>query len=269
MRVHHLNCGTLNTPMRPMICHVLLLEISSGLILVDTGLGTQDIAHPGRRLGPFRHVLRPALDPAETALRQIEAMGHHAGDVRHILLTHADPDHVGGLSDFPNALVHIAALEMSAMLHPITLLDRTRYRKAQWEHGPQLRLIDEGHEAWHGIQRARRMREVSMDIWSIPLPGHSRGQLGYAIDTGTGWLLHAGDAFYDRASITRPGAARPLHERASEALLADSCETMERMRSDLHGLSRRMPDLEILCSHDPAGFAQARDRTPSTELSHA
>ena len=34
-KVHHLNCGTMNVPGVPMVCHVLLVEISDGLVLVE------------------------------------------------------------------------------------------------------------------------------------------------------------------------------------------------------------------------------------------
>ena len=37
MKVHHLNCGTMNMPTAPMVCHVLLIETDNGLVLVDSG----------------------------------------------------------------------------------------------------------------------------------------------------------------------------------------------------------------------------------------
>jgi len=101
MKVHHLNCGTMREPTAPIVSHVLLIETSNGLILVDSGYGLDDIADPARRLGPLRHLLRPALNPAETAARQVERLGFRRDDVRHIILTHLDLDHAGGLSDFP------------------------------------------------------------------------------------------------------------------------------------------------------------------------
>jgi hypothetical protein len=54
-----------------MVCHCLLVETANGLVLVDTGFGTADLAAPDRRLGkPFVAVVRPRFDPAETALRR-------------------------------------------------------------------------------------------------------------------------------------------------------------------------------------------------------
>src|SRR3954447_26425896 len=107
MRVHHLNCATMCPPagrlMDPalslfsrgkMVCHCLLIETAKGLVLVDTGLGLGDLSDPSRRLGrAFVSLVKPSLDPEETARRQIERMGFKAADVRHIVLTHLDLDH--------------------------------------------------------------------------------------------------------------------------------------------------------------------------------
>src|SRR6202035_1950636 len=89
-----------------LVARCLLIEDSSGLILLDTGFGAKDIATPSR-LGPARFVIEPRLDPAETALTQVKAVGHDPAEVRHILVTHLDLDHAGGLADFPNAEVHL------------------------------------------------------------------------------------------------------------------------------------------------------------------
>src|SRR6185369_10373367 len=83
-----------------MVCHCLLIETNDGLALVDTGIGLDDIANPPR-LGPkWVRQTTPRLDPAETAARQVEALGYSRGEVRHLLLTHLDRDHAGGIPDF-------------------------------------------------------------------------------------------------------------------------------------------------------------------------
>src|SRR5262249_61645614 len=101
MKVHHLNCGTMRVPTAPVVSHVLLIETGNGLVLVDSGYGLDDIADPARRIGPVRHLIRPALDPAETAARQVERLGFRRDDVPHIILTHLDVNHACGLSDSP------------------------------------------------------------------------------------------------------------------------------------------------------------------------
>ena len=130
MRVHHLNCGTLCPHGRRLlageggllepakvVCHCLLIETDDGLVLVDTGFGVEDTRDLGR-LGVAFKLMRPRAELAETALKQVEALGFAAGDVRRIVATHLDPDHSGGLPDFPEAEVHVFGRELDAAMHP-------------------------------------------------------------------------------------------------------------------------------------------------------
>jgi glyoxylase-like metal-dependent hydrolase (beta-lactamase superfamily II) len=55
--------------------------------------------------------MRPRLRRAETAREQVRWLGHAPRDVRHIVVTRLDFDHVGGLEDFPDATVHVFAGE--------------------------------------------------------------------------------------------------------------------------------------------------------------
>ena len=66
MKVHHLNCGTMQMPGFPMVAHVLLIETDNGLVLVDTGFGLDDIAHPVDRLPGHRWTRHPGT-PGDVA----------------------------------------------------------------------------------------------------------------------------------------------------------------------------------------------------------
>jgi len=133
VRIHHLNCisscplgGHLMDGRTPgvltrgkLCCHCLAIETNDGLVLVDTGFGLRDVANPRSRLsGFFLALLSPEFREEMTALRQIERLGYRAEDVRHVVLTHLDFDHAGGLDDFPNARVHMLQQERDyALLH--------------------------------------------------------------------------------------------------------------------------------------------------------
>src|SRR3954451_16566557 len=119
-----------------LVAHCLLIEAGDGVVLVDTGFGTGDAADPGRLGAPFRALVRPKCEESETAVRQIEGMGLDPGDVRHIVITHLDLDHAGGLGDFPEADVHVFAPELEAARSP-SMRERTRYIDAHWAHGPK------------------------------------------------------------------------------------------------------------------------------------
>ncbi|WP_337013702.1 MBL fold metallo-hydrolase [Pantoea sp. AS142] len=92
-----------------LVCHCLLIETDrDGLVLVDTGFGRQDTHAPGSRLSGFFRALNNIQNRNDlTALSQIKALGFRAEDVRQIILMPLDFDHAGGLTDFPQARLHL------------------------------------------------------------------------------------------------------------------------------------------------------------------
>src|SRR5579859_5413368 len=142
MKIHHLDCATM-CPLarrwtngdgslfeRGRMCgHVLVIETErSGLVLVDSGFGEDDVRDPNGRLGAlFTTVLGMRLGRTRTAKAQIEALGFSVSDVRHVVPTHLDLDHAGGLPDFPKAKVHVHAREKAAAISPPTFAERERY----------------------------------------------------------------------------------------------------------------------------------------------
>lgn len=251
MKVTHLNCGTMTPLAGRLVAHVLLVETDAGLVLVDTGFGLQDIANPARRLGPSRFLLRAALEPEETALRQVERLGHSPADVRHIVLTHFDLDHIGGLADFPHAQVHVTADEAAGAVRSPSPRERVRYRAAQWAHGPRLVEHSPDGEAWRGFAAAKELTEIAPGLVLVALPGHTRGHAAVAVDAGAaGWVLHAGDAFFHRATLD--GQPPPALLRNFEKLMAFDRRAVARNHERLAELHQRgEPDLTIVCAHDP------------------
>lgn len=255
MRVHHLNCGTMRPPgglVGELVCHCLLIETENGLVLVDTGLGAQAIEHPKQWLGGgFLLGTGARLDPAETALQQIGRLGYDPADVRHVIVTHLDLDHAGGLRDFPQAKVHLHESEYTVAMRPPTFPERQRYRQVQWEHGPDWATYSElDGEDWFGFEAVRRLDGLPEDILLIPLPGHTRGHSGVAVRSGDGWLLHAGDAYFHRAEVD-PSAGRPPRTlRAFESMV-------QVLGKDRHANQARLRKLaataqvKIFCAHDP------------------
>jgi len=145
IRIHHLDCGCMcpfggalydgfsKGLTAHLCCHCLLIETDGeGLVLVDTGFGEQDVQNPQRLSRMFRLLNNIQFDPALTAVVQIRRLGFQPADVRHILLTHLDFDHAGGLADFPNATVHVLQDEHAAVQQLRGFLPRRRFVPAQW-----------------------------------------------------------------------------------------------------------------------------------------
>lgn len=216
MKVHHLNCATMRPPGgrlvsgtgtirgAMLVAHCLLIETDNGLVLVDTGFGLQDVAAPKTLPAMFRVTVRPALDIAETAAAQVEALGFARSDVRNIVCTHLDLDHAGGLRDFPEAAVHVSATELVAAQNPKTLVEKDRYVQHQWAHGPKWVEHTAEGENWNGFAAVRDLAGLPPEILMVPLAGHTRGHSGIAVDTGSEWLLHAGDAYFHHGQMHQP-----------------------------------------------------------------
>lgn len=259
MKVHHLNCGS----MRPLgagalVCHVLLVESDSGLVLVDTGFGSLDCADPGRFGQIRRHFFRPAFDPAETALSQIQRLGYQRADVQHIVVTHFDADHIGGIADFPRPKIHVTSEEVLGAMRSRAIRDRIRFRPAQWAHGPRIVEHEPDGEAWRGFAAAKELAEIAPGFVLVSLPGHTRGHACVAVDAGHRWILHSGDAFFQHGTLD--GAPRVPALTAFEKVVAYDQKRVAENHSRLVELYERgEPDLMIVCAHDPTLYERANE----------
>lgn len=236
-----------------MVCHCLLIETThDGLILVDTGFSTFDVADPGRLPRLFRTTTGPRLAADETAVAHVRRLGFSPSDVRHIVITHLDLDHAGGLVDFPGATVHVHAREHAAAMARATGNERTRYLPLQWAHQPRWSLLDTDGETWRGLGAVRRLPGVEADVGLVALHGHTRGHSGIVVGGTTGEaLLHAGDAAY--TSGTYSGGATPWALRVFERRMAIDDEA--RLASIDQLIRLRGEGVRIVCAHDASLLA--------------
>jgi glyoxylase-like metal-dependent hydrolase (beta-lactamase superfamily II) len=276
MHIRHLNCistcplggalmdGRTRGLRGRLSCHCLLIEAGDFLVLVDTGFGLRDVLDPQARLSRFfLTLLAPDLRQDLTAIRQIAAMGYDPRDVRHIVLTHLDFDHAGGLDDFPEATVHMLSLERDVAEARRSVLDRMRYRPQQWSTRQNWRTYaaDQG-EHWYGMDCVRGLQGLPPEILLVPLSGHTFGHAGIAIEkTGGHWLLQAGDAYFDHREMDLEHPRCTPGLRGYQWLMQQDGwmrrETQRRLRSlkAQHGRA-----IQVISSHDVGEFEHAARR---------
>jgi glyoxylase-like metal-dependent hydrolase (beta-lactamase superfamily II) len=267
MKIHHLNCGTdcpfggalmdgcSRGPLARLVCHCLLVETaSSGLVLVDTGYGLQDVRRPHPRTSRvMRGLLNIRFREEETAVRQIEALGFSASDVRHIVITHLDFDHAGGLEDFPQAKVHLMQAELSAVEQGrggVTTSKRYRQRQLDAVTGWRPYAAGAG-EPWFGFEAVRDLEGLPPEILLIPLPGHTWGHAGVAVQGEGGWLLHAGDAYFHRDEVRRPDRRCTPGLRLYQNLMEVDRDARLSNQARLRDLSLdTAAAVRLICAHD-------------------
>lgn len=272
MKVHHLNCATccplgghlfdgITPGIGParLVCHTLLIESEQGHILIDTGLGMNDVHHPERINPIFRKILRPVLQEHETAYKQIIALGLNPMDVRHIVLTHLDFDHAGGIEDFPNATVHLMEDERRSALNPKSLIAKGRYSAAQLTHANTWTTYRQRGEKWYGFEAVRQLKGLPPEILFVPLVGHTEGHAGVAVQTDKGWLLYAGDAYFYRGELDNEYNCTPGlrgYQKLMEVNRTMRLKNQQRIRSLALNFKH---EVTIFSAHDAIEYLSLRE----------
>jgi len=281
MKIHYLNCGTdcplggplfdgvSKGPLARLSCAVQLIETGAGLVLIDTGYGVQDVRHPHPRLSrTFDALLNIRFRIEETALHQVQALGFSPRDVRHIILTHMDFDHAGGVEDFPEARVHVMARERNAAERKRRgFVARRRYRPVQWNDVRDWRTYAGAGEPWLGFDAVRDLDGLPPEILIVPLPGHTWGHAGVAVQQGDRWVLNAGDAYFFRGEMDTqnphctPGLS--AYQRLMEVDRTSRLANQDRLRT----LKRTQGDsVTVFCSHDALELQQLQADAPGARL---
>ena len=173
----------------PGLVNVYLLETDDGLVLLDTGF-------PGR---------------AKKILDGVRSLGRTTADIRHIILTHCHPDHIGSAAEIKRQTgATVWAHPIDAPLietgttgrRPMTATPGLRNRimvkllggaVKQVEPVKVDRLIEDGESP-----------SFAPDMTAIHLPGHSAGQVGFL------WRRHGGVLFPADVCLNRGGLKRTL-----------------------------------------------------------
>lgn len=164
--------------------NILLLKKKDRIVLIDAGAGYVFGSESGRLATNLRY------------------MGVEPDKVTDIVLTHAHPDHIGGLTDkegnpvFPNADIYLAREEYDFWMSPNPDFSRsTMTDKAHME-----MLVEVAQKNIRSVTNKLHLFQKNEDLLGclqmIPAPGHTPGHTIIRIHSGDEELYHIADVVH-------------------------------------------------------------------------
>ncbi len=161
--------------------HPILVQFEGHNILIDSGLGSGKLTERQMRNLGVSEQSRVEEDLAE--------LGLTVEDIDTVLMTHLHGDHAAGLtkwqgeelvSAFPNAKIHVSAIEWNEMQHP-NIRSRNTYWKENWEP-----IVDQ-------VETFESDKTLFDAISLIHTGGHSNGHSVIKMTRGNETILHMAD----------------------------------------------------------------------------
>lgn len=162
--------------------NALLVREGTNRILIDTGCGGN--------FGPSAGFL----------IRNLERAGLAPGDITHVVITHAHPDHIGGLVGadgklvFPNAAVVVSEAEHAFWTGTPSL------EKSKLSTEMQTMVIGVAQKmlgaAKPKLELAKPGDRVGAAITIVDAPGHTPGHIALSIESGGESVLYVTDAVH-------------------------------------------------------------------------
>lgn len=223
-----------------------LIEHRDGLVLFDTGIDPaiqSGGGYIGQAVGRFLlpRIFRLHVTEADRIDHVLSRAGVLANDIKTAVISHLHFDHVGGIARIPRAELLVSQEEWAILSEPHPerewiLREHIERPSARWR---QITFEQSDDPLFHGFGG---IHDVAGDgsMILLPTPGHTKGSLSMLIRQ-EGWqpILLVADLTYETALLDEnrvPGTGD------RETLLASFAKVRR--------LKARLPDLEIVASHD-------------------
>ena len=234
---------------------IVFVHRTQGVILLDTGYSKRFLTATRRGLPKLYALMTPLThDDSEAVVNQLAKLGISANDVRTIVLSHFHADHIGGVSDFPNAqfVYKDEAWQLLDRMGPVRRIIRgflpdllpTDFRARS-------RPLTTAQQI-HGLLPYSQFPsgyDICGDgsLLAVDLPGHAAGQMGLVAEFGGVSYFFVSDAAWVIRNITE---LQPPSWMATNILM-DSAQRFNETLHRLHALGLAQPALKLLPCHCP------------------
>lgn len=230
----------------------LIRHPSAGYILFDTGYGRAVTDGRDVALRLYRQLLPVRLAPSERIDRQLAARGIATHDLALVFLSHAHPDHLGGLGDLPPRPVFWSRAASGAFTRGLAM---SRFREATFaalrpaETGGDFAFIEDRPAL--DVAALLPGFDAGFDVLgdgslvAVPLPGHARGQYGLLCRLVSGrYAFLVADAAWITDNITKAIDPSSLLNH-----LAQDAPAYRNTLARLRRVHRERDDVVFLPSH--------------------
>jgi glyoxylase-like metal-dependent hydrolase (beta-lactamase superfamily II) len=196
---------------------ILLIKRKDNLVLNDVGAG--DLGNPGDGIFPG---LDHTTSRTNLVVPSLEAAGIKPQDIDRILITHAHPDHIGGMFDaegnllFPNARYYVAQKEWDYWMSADPAAVEAEALRKHLE-----LLVNEARRAFNAIKDqvtlVQGSEEVVPGVRFEATFGHTPGHVLVSISAGDQQVYNISDVVVDPLFVEHPEWAPAIDMDAGQA----------------------------------------------------
>ena len=222
-----------------------LVKHHNDYLLFDTGMGTQIDAQYQQGMPIWWRPFFKYDKPVVSARAQLDKAG--MPPLQRVILSHSHWDHAGGVLDFPEARVGVAAAELALLRKPSTGPGGT------WESQISAASIQWETLAFQPVPF--KGYPESLDLYQdgkvvlVPMPGHTPGSVGLfvTVDSGTVYFF-IGDVAWTVSALQQ---GKPKFWVAGKLVDVDAQQTQSSLEK-VRALMQAEPNLVVVPAHDSA-----------------